>query len=60
VKAGGCTLEEIIDVTSFHTDPAEQIGMAMAMKGAMFPARRIRTGRLSGSTDSPASISRSR
>ncbi|WP_419814291.1 Rid family hydrolase [Glacieibacterium sp.] len=35
--AGGCTLDDVIDVTSFHTDPEQQMGLAMAVKNEKFP-----------------------
>ena len=34
--AGGCGLEDIVDVTSFHTDPGNQFGTIMAVKGEVF------------------------
>lgn len=38
LKAGGCTLDDIVDVTSFHTDPENQFATIMAVKGEVFPA----------------------
>ncbi|MEH6665480.1 MAG: RidA family protein [Brevundimonas sp.] len=35
--AGGCTLEDIVDVTSFHTDPEHQFESFMAVKNEVFP-----------------------
>jgi enamine deaminase RidA (YjgF/YER057c/UK114 family) len=37
LTAGGCTFEDIVDVTSFHTDPDKQIATMMAVKGDVFP-----------------------
>lgn len=34
--AGGCGLEDIIDVTTFHTDPEKQFGTIMAVKNEVF------------------------
>ena len=36
LKAGGCALDDIVDVTTFHTDPENQFGTIMAVKGEMF------------------------
>jgi enamine deaminase RidA (YjgF/YER057c/UK114 family) len=35
--AGGCSLDDIVDVTSFHTDPENQFGTIMAVKSEVFP-----------------------
>jgi enamine deaminase RidA (YjgF/YER057c/UK114 family) len=35
--AGGCILDDIVDVTSFHTDPENQFGTIMAVKSEVFP-----------------------
>ena len=32
LKAAGCTLEDVVDVTTFHTDPAAQIETVMAVR----------------------------
>ncbi|PSH63001.1 hypothetical protein CU102_24370 [Phyllobacterium brassicacearum] len=32
LKAAGCTLEDVVDVTTFHTDPAAQIEIVMAVR----------------------------
>ncbi|WP_025037298.1 RidA family protein [Bradyrhizobium sp. DOA9] len=32
LAAGGCTLDDVIDVTTFHTDPASQIETVMAVR----------------------------
>lgn len=37
LAAGGCTLDDIIDVTTFHTDPENQFATIMAVKQAVFP-----------------------
>lgn len=33
LKAAGCTLEDVIDVTTFHTDPENQFDDIMAARG---------------------------
>ena len=37
LAAGGCTLDDIVDVTTFHTDPEEQFKDVMAVKAEVFP-----------------------
>jgi enamine deaminase RidA (YjgF/YER057c/UK114 family) len=37
LKAGGCGLDDIVDVTTFHTDPEKQFGTIMAIKAEVFP-----------------------
>ncbi|GGD47755.1 RidA family protein [Pseudoxanthomonas indica] len=37
LKAGGAGLDDIVDVTSFHTDPEHQFATIMAVKGEVFP-----------------------
>jgi enamine deaminase RidA (YjgF/YER057c/UK114 family) len=37
LEAGGCTFDDIIDVTSFHTDPERQMGAVIAVKSEKFP-----------------------
>lgn len=37
--AGGCTLDDIIDVTSFHTDPENEFGTFLAVKNEVFPEK---------------------
>jgi enamine deaminase RidA (YjgF/YER057c/UK114 family) len=37
LAAGGCTFDDIIDLTSFHTDPETQMGAVMAVKKEKFP-----------------------
>lgn len=34
----GCSLDDIIDVTTFHTDPQNQFESIMAVKQQMFPS----------------------
>lgn len=38
LKAGGCGLDDIVDVTTFHTDPEHQFDTIMQVKGEIFPA----------------------
>ena len=37
LAAGGCTFDDIVDVTSFHTDPEKQMAAVMAVKKEKFP-----------------------
>ncbi|WP_457588339.1 RidA family protein [Ensifer canadensis] len=37
LAAGGCTVDDIVDVTSFHTDPENQFATIMAVKNEVFP-----------------------
>ncbi|MDR6102975.1 enamine deaminase RidA (YjgF/YER057c/UK114 family) [Agrobacterium larrymoorei] len=37
LQAAGGTLDDIIDVTTFHTDPEEQFEAVLAVKDKMFP-----------------------
>lgn len=37
LRAAGCTLDDIIDVTTFHTDPEAQFPAIMAAKARVFP-----------------------
>ena len=37
LQAGGCGLDDIVDVTTFHTDPEHQFGTVMAVKSEVFP-----------------------
>jgi enamine deaminase RidA (YjgF/YER057c/UK114 family) len=37
LKAGGCGLDDIVDVTTFHTDPEKQFDTMMAVKAEVFP-----------------------
>jgi len=36
LKAAGCSFDDIVDVTSFHTDPENQFETIMAVKNQMF------------------------
>ncbi|MGB3553476.1 MAG: RidA family protein [Jannaschia sp.] len=38
LDAAGCTLADIVDVTSFHTDPEAQFEAMMEVKAEVFPA----------------------
>lgn len=46
LKAAGCTFDDIVDVTTFHTDPASQFGVIMSVKDKVFPKNLIPTGPL--------------
>ena len=46
LSAAGCTFDDVIDVTTFHTDPENQFSTIMEAKKLAFPL--IRTGRLWG------------
>jgi enamine deaminase RidA (YjgF/YER057c/UK114 family) len=37
LKAAGCTFDDIVDVTTFHTDPENQFETIMAVKSEIFP-----------------------
>jgi len=37
LTAGGCTFDDIVDVTTFHTDPENQIETILAEKTRLFP-----------------------
>ncbi len=37
LAAGGCTFDDVVDVTSFHTDPETQMGAVRAVKNETFP-----------------------
>lgn len=37
LKAGGCGLDDIVDLTTFHTDPEKQFATVMAVKSEVFP-----------------------
>jgi len=37
LKAAGCGLEDIVDVTTFHTDPEKQFDTVLAVKDEYFP-----------------------
>ncbi|MCV9965954.1 RidA family protein [Pararhizobium sp. BT-229] len=36
LKAAGCTFDDIVDVTTFHTDPEKQFATVMAAKQEIF------------------------
>ncbi|MCR6498579.1 RidA family protein [Shinella sp. CPCC 101442] len=36
LAAAGCTFDDIVDVTTFHTDPENQFGAIMAVKQEVF------------------------
>ena len=38
LTAGGCGFDDIVDVTTFHTNPEEQFDTIMTVKGEVFPA----------------------
>ncbi|MTW09337.1 RidA family protein [Pseudoduganella eburnea] len=37
LEAGGCGLGDIVDVTTFHTDPQSQFDTVLAVKDEIFP-----------------------
>lgn len=37
LEAGGCTLDDIVDVTTFHTDPENQFETVLTVKNEIFP-----------------------
>lgn len=39
LEAAGCTVDDIVDVTTFHTDPEQQFGAIMAVKEQVFNQR---------------------
>ena len=39
LAAAGCTLEAIVDVTTFHTDPASQFDAIMSVRSKVFPQK---------------------
>ena len=39
LKSAGAGLEDIVDVTTFHTDPQNQFETIMAVKNAVFPEK---------------------
>ncbi|WP_296282711.1 RidA family protein [Pseudoxanthomonas sp.] len=38
LQAAGCTVDDIVDVTTFHTDPERQFDTVLAVKNDIFPA----------------------
>ena len=39
VRAAGCSFEDILDVTTFHTDPARQFDVVLSVKDTFFPEK---------------------
>ena len=39
LQAAGCSFDDIIDVTTFHTDPEAQLPILMPVKDRFFPER---------------------
>jgi enamine deaminase RidA (YjgF/YER057c/UK114 family) len=39
LAAAGCSLDDIVDVTTFHTDPQNQFETIMQVKQKVFPAK---------------------
>lgn len=39
LAAGGCTFDDIVDVTTFHTDPEKQFETIMVVKSEVFSSR---------------------
>lgn len=39
LEAAGCTFKDIVDVTTFHTDPENQFGIIMEVKEKVFRTR---------------------
>ena len=37
LRVAGCSLDDIVDVTTFHTDPERQFDTVLAVKDDMFP-----------------------
>ncbi len=37
LDAAGCTFDDVVDVTTFHTDPENQFPVVMEAKGEAFP-----------------------
>ena len=38
LRAGGCTFDDIVDITTFHTDPERQFETVLATKNKVFSA----------------------
>lgn len=45
LDAAGCTFEDIIDVTTFHTDPENQFDTVLNVKAKVFASKPTPTGR---------------
>lgn len=54
LTAAGCTFDDIVDVTTFHTDPEQQLNDVMAVKQEIF----AQTGPLLALPGWPALISK--
>lgn len=39
LKEAGCTFDDIVDVTTFHTDPETQFEIIMSVKDKVFPQK---------------------
>lgn len=39
LRAAGCGLDDIVDVTTFHTDPERQFDTVLAVKNDVFPEK---------------------
>jgi len=39
LEAGGCTFDDVVDVTTFHTDPQNQFDIIMPVKAQFFARR---------------------
>lgn len=39
LAAAGCTLDDIVDITTFHTDPQNQFDSIMQVKQKVFPVK---------------------
>jgi enamine deaminase RidA (YjgF/YER057c/UK114 family) len=37
LEAAGCTLADVVDMTTFHTDPENQFGTFLTVKSEIFP-----------------------
>ena len=60
LKAAGCSFDDVVDVTTFHTDPENQFETIMKVKNEHFSEPPHPPGPRSVSTGSRGSISRSR
>ena len=58
--AGGCGFDDVVDVTSFHTDPEKQLGTFRPSRGSFSKRPHIQIGPPLGSTGSRALNSRSK
>lgn len=58
LTAAGCTFDDIVDVTTFHTDPEQQLNDVMAVKQEIFAHPLILTGPLLALPGWPALISK--